>query len=145
MSALAFDAVTYRYPGEAQSILEGLSFAVEPGAFHCILGVSGCGKSTIFRLTNGLLAPDAGHVRVQGRDVGGGRHVCGYMPQKDLLLPWRTVGENLALPMEIRGGVPKKSGSIADYCKVHLDMGTSMSGVLGCVRTEDCRCFYVHD
>ena len=44
-----------------------------------------------------------------------------------------------------RGGIPKKSGSIADYCKVHLDMGTSMSGVLGCVRTEDCRCFYVHD
>ena len=108
MSVLEFDKVSYRYPGDEKTILDNLSFAVEPGSFHCILGVSGCGKSTIFRLTNGLLHQTEGRVLVGGEPVGGRRHVCGYMPQKDLQFAWRTVGENLALPMEIRGGIPKK-------------------------------------
>lgn len=48
MSILRFDNVSYQYPGEDFDIIDGLSFSVEPGSFHCIVGVSGCGKSTIF-------------------------------------------------------------------------------------------------
>lgn len=102
MNMLTFDRVSYQYPGEDFAIIDGLSFSVTPGSFHCILGVSGCGKSTIFRLTNGLLKPGSGVILVNGADIAGQRHYCGYMPQKDLLFPWRTVGENLALPMEIQ-------------------------------------------
>ncbi|MBQ9010656.1 MAG: ABC transporter ATP-binding protein [Clostridia bacterium] len=102
---LDFDHVTFRYPGDPQDTLEHLSFQVQPGAFHCLLGVSGCGKSTIFRLINGLLRPDAGEIRVGGENITGLRQYCGYMPQKDLLFPWRSVGRNLALPLEIRGGL----------------------------------------
>lgn len=102
MSILSFDNVSYRYPGEDFDIIDKLSFSVEPGSFHCIIGISGCGKSTIFRMTNGLLQPKAGSIYVNGRPVSEQNHYCGYMPQKDLLFPWRTIGENLALPLEIQ-------------------------------------------
>ena len=102
MSILCFDNVSYRYPGEDFDIIHRLSFSVEPGSFHCIIGVSGCGKSTIFRMTNGLLRPKTGTICVNDVPVGGQKHYCGYMPQKDMLFPWRTIGENLALPLEIQ-------------------------------------------
>ena len=107
MSILEFERVSYQYPSEDFDIIDQLSFSVEPGSFHCIIGVSGCGKSTIFRMTNGLLQPKSGTIRVGGRPIGEQKHYCGYMPQKDLLFPWRTIGENLALPLEIMGGHSK--------------------------------------
>lgn len=100
---LEFQNVSYQYPSEDFDIIDHLSFAVEPGSFHCIIGISGCGKSTIFRMTNGLLKPKAGTILVEGKSIVGRKHYCGYMPQKDLLFPWRTVGENVALPLEIQG------------------------------------------
>ena len=107
MSILEFDKVSYQYPSEDFDIIDQLSFRVEPGSFHCILGVSGCGKSTIFRLINGLLDPKAGEIKVGGAPIAGRKRYCGYMPQKDLLFPWRTVGENVALPLEVAGGLNK--------------------------------------
>ena len=107
MSALEFHSVSYQYPSEDFDIVDKLSFQVEPGSFHCILGVSGCGKSTIFRMTNGLLPPKGGEILVDGAPIQGRKRYCGYMPQKDLLFPWRTVGENVALPLEIAGGLSK--------------------------------------
>ena len=101
---LEFQNVSYQYPSEDFDIIDHLSFAVEPGSFHCIIGISGCGKSTIFRMTNGLLKPKAGTILVEGKSIVGRKHYCGYMPQKDLLFPWRTVGENVGLPLEIMGG-----------------------------------------
>lgn len=102
MSILRFDSVSYRYPGEDSDIIDRLSFSVEPGSFHCIIGVSGCGKTTIFRMINGLLQPTAGEICVNAAPIAGQKHYCGYMPQKDMLFPWRTIGENLALPLEIQ-------------------------------------------
>lgn len=102
MNILNFDRVSYQYPGEDFDIIDRLSFSVEPGSFHCIIGISGCGKSTIFRMTNGLLQPKAGSIYVNGCPITGQNHYCGYMPQKDMLFPWRTIGENLALPLEIQ-------------------------------------------
>ena len=98
---LEFQNVSYQYPSEDFDIIDHLSFAVEPGSFHCIIGISGCGKSTIFRMTNGLLKPKAGTILVEGKSIVGRKHYCGYMPQKDLLFPWRTIEKNLCLPMEI--------------------------------------------
>ena len=101
MSILRFDNVSYQYPGEDFDIIDDLSFSVEPGSFHCIVGVSGCGKSTIFRMINGLLPPKAGTISVNEKSITAREHYCGYMPQKDLLFPWRTIEKNLCLPMEI--------------------------------------------
>ena len=107
MSALEFDHVSYRYQEDDFDIIDDLSFSVEPGSFHCVVGVSGCGKSTVLRLTCGLLRPKSGTIRINGAPIQGQSRCCGYMPQRDLLFPWRTVGENLALPLEIRGGYTK--------------------------------------
>ena len=107
MAMLEFQDVSYQYPSEDFDIIDHLSFSVAPGSFHCIIGISGCGKSTIFRMTNGLIQPKSGTILVEGQPIAGRKRYCGYMPQKDLLFPWRTVGENVALPLEIQGGLSK--------------------------------------
>ena len=126
MSVLSFDHVSYQYPSEDFDIIDELSFDVEPGSFHCILGVSGCGKSTIFRMTNGLLQPKKGTIRVNGQPITGQKQYCGYMPQKDLLFPWRSVGENLALPMEISRKLSRKEQS------ERIDQALNEVGLAGC-------------
>ena len=126
MSVLSFDHVSYQYPSEDFDIIDELSFDVEPGSFHCILGVSGCGKSTIFRMTNGLLQPKKGTIRVNGQPISDQKQYCGYMPQKDLLFPWRSVGENLALPMEISRKLSKKEQS------ERIDQALNEVGLAGC-------------
>ena len=104
---LTFDNVRFQYDSEDFSIIDHLSFTVDAGEFVCVIGPSGCGKSTIFRLVNKLLTPAEGTVLVNGTPIEKQKNYCGYMPQQDLLFPWRTVKENLMLPMEIRGGISK--------------------------------------
>lgn len=126
MSILSFDQVSFQYPSEDFDIIDRLSFSVEPGSFHCIIGISGCGKSTIFRMTNGLLQPKSGTISVGGRPVTGQKHYCGYMPQKDMLFPWRTIGENLALPLEIQ-----RRGTKAERREL-IDAALADVGLAGC-------------
>ena len=102
---LTFDNVRFQYAVEDFSIIDHLSF---DGEFVSIIGASGCGKSTIFRLVNKLLTPASGVIRVDGESIETKKNYCGYMPQQDLLFPWRTVRENLMLPMEIQGGYSKE-------------------------------------
>ena len=126
MSILSFDQVSFQYPGEDFDIIDRLSFSVAPGSFHCIIGISGCGKSTIFRMTNGLLQPKSGTISVLGKPVSGQKHYCGYMPQKDMLFPWRTIGENLALPLEIQ-----RRGTKAERLGL-IDAALADVGLAGC-------------
>lgn len=126
MSILSFDQVSFQYPSEDFDIIDRLSFSVEPGSFHCIIGISGCGKSTIFRMTNGLLQPKSGTISVGGRPVTVQKHYCGYMPQKDMLFPWRTIGENLALPLEIQ-----RRGTKAERLGL-IDAALADVGLAGC-------------
>ena len=104
---LEFRNVVFQYDSEDFNIIDGLSFHLEKGEFVSVIGPSGCGKSTIFRLTNQLLPRKSGEILVDGKSIDGRRGYCGYMPQRDLLFPWRTVNENLRLPMEIRGGISR--------------------------------------
>ena len=82
MSILSFDNVSYQYPSEDFDIIDRLSFSVEPGSFHCIIGVSGCGKSTIFRMTNGLLQPKSGTICVNDIPVGGRSITAAICPKR---------------------------------------------------------------
>ncbi|MEA4891920.1 MAG: ABC transporter ATP-binding protein [Peptococcaceae bacterium] len=123
---LRFDQVSYQYPTEDFDIIDRLSFTVEPGSFVSVIGVSGCGKSTIFRLTNRLLEPKGGRILVGGRSIGEQKNYCGYMPQKDLLFPWRTIGENLRLPLEIRGGFTR------EYAAARIEGALADVGLAGC-------------
>ena len=99
---LTFKNVTFRYPEDETAMMENLSFHVERGAFVSLIGASGCGKSTVFRLINRLLEPQNGEIFVDGKEIHQIRSYAGYMPQKDLVVPWRTIEKNLCLPMEIQ-------------------------------------------
>lgn len=99
---LTFDDVCFQYDTENFQIIDHLSFHVKPGEFVSVIGASGCGKSTIFRLINQLLPVKSGSILVDQNNIKGQKHYCGYMPQHDLLFPWRSVAENIRLPMEIR-------------------------------------------
>ncbi|MCW0212642.1 MAG: ABC transporter ATP-binding protein [Pseudonocardia sp.] len=85
----------------ALRVLDDVSFDVAPGEFVSVIGPSGCGKSTLFTVLAGLRAPDEGQVLVDGAPAG--RETFGYMPQKDLLFPWRTVLDNTTLGLEVGG------------------------------------------
>ena len=102
---LEFCDVSFQYEVEDFDIIDRLSFHIAPGEFVSLIGPSGCGKSTVFRLVNQLLPRKGGDIQVGGQSIDGRRGYCGYMPQRDLLFPWRTVADNLRLPMEIQGGV----------------------------------------
>jgi NitT/TauT family transport system ATP-binding protein len=77
--------------------LEPTTLEVAEGSFVAIVGPSGCGKSTLFNVIAGLLEPDRGEVQVQGQAVTGSTGHVGYMLQKDLLVPWRTVEDNITM------------------------------------------------
>lgn len=100
---LEFKDITFKYPEDDYTMLENLSFSVENGEFISIIGASGCGKSTIFRLINGLEKPQNGQIFIDGQPIEKLKNYSAYMPQKDLLFPWRTIGDNLSIPMEIQG------------------------------------------
>jgi NitT/TauT family transport system ATP-binding protein len=81
--------------------LEDADLAVEAGEFTAVVGPSGCGKSTLMRLVTGLRPPTRGNVFVDGREVAGPLKFVGMAFQNATLLPWRTVTQNLLLPLEI--------------------------------------------
>ncbi len=103
---LEFQNVTFSYPGDIGPIMKDFSFSVNRGSFVSIIGTSGCGKSTIFRLINGLEKPQSGTIAVNGKPIGELQHYSSFMPQKDLLFPWYDVKQNVCLPMQL-AGVPK--------------------------------------
>ncbi|MBN1312290.1 MAG: ABC transporter ATP-binding protein [Anaerolineae bacterium] len=94
---------TFHANGMVVRALENISLAVTPGEFLTVIGPSGSGKSTLFNLITGLLEPDSGEILLDGVvDVVRAGHF-GYMPQRDLLLPWRSVLDNVIIPLELRG------------------------------------------
>ncbi|BCZ45397.1 ABC transporter ATP-binding protein [Clostridium gelidum] len=99
---LEFKNVTFKYLEYDYEMLNDLSFSVEKGEFVSIIGASGCGKSTIFRLINGLEKMQSGEIFINEDSIKNLKNYSAYMPQKDLLFPWRTIGDNLSLPMEIQ-------------------------------------------
>jgi ABC-type nitrate/sulfonate/bicarbonate transport system ATPase subunit len=88
--------------------LDGVSLTLGRGEFMSIVGPSGCGKSTLFNVVSGLLPPTHGRVLLDGKDVTGDTGHVGYMLQKDLLLPWRTVIGNIVLGASLRRGVTRE-------------------------------------
>ncbi len=99
---LEFKNVTFKYQEDDYKMLENLSFSVEKNEFISIIGLSGCGKSTIFRLINALEKPQNGEISINGNSIKDMKNYSAYMPQKDLLFPWRTIGDNISLPMELQ-------------------------------------------
>src|SRR5215831_12906742 len=102
---LEYRNVTMRFmatSGKGLAAVAEVSFAVRDGEVVSLIGPSGCGKSTLLNIGSGLYAPSSGEARVDGERVQGpNRHVA-FMLQKDLLLPWRSIAQNVALGVEIQ-------------------------------------------
>lgn len=98
---LHFDAVSLSF-GEVP-VLRGVTLHLADGEFVCVVGPSGCGKSTLLNLACGLLAPDAGEVRLRSEPVTGlVQRGLGYVFQSDALLPWKSVLDNVALALRLQ-------------------------------------------
>src|SRR5712672_996803 len=107
---LAFDGIGQDFPSPGQRstirVLDGISFEVSRGKFTAVIGPSGCGKSTLLQMAAGLLAPTRGLVRHRGKAVASVNRDVGFVPQQAQLFPWKTLSENVELPLLLRGVAP---------------------------------------
>lgn len=115
-SKIELQNINHTFQGQtAQNVvvLEDISLQVSAGRFVSLIGPSGSGKTTLFNIIAGLQQPTTGQVLIDGQDVTGKIGLVGYMLQKDLLLPWRTVLDNVALGLELQDVPIRKARQIA--------------------------------
>ena len=105
---LEISGLTFSY--ENKKILNGLDLSIREGEFVSLLGPSGCGKSTLLKLLTGVISPEGGQVFADGQRIWGITERFAYMPQNDLLFPWRTILENVCLYGRIHGGLEQMKG-----------------------------------
>jgi NitT/TauT family transport system ATP-binding protein len=109
MLRLEYRNVTMRFTesgGQSLTAVSAVSFAVGDGEVVSLIGPSGCGKSTLLNIGSGLAAASEGAAFVDGEQVSGPNAHVAFMLQKDLLLPWRTIEQNVAFGVEIQGVAP---------------------------------------
>ncbi|MBZ0305989.1 MAG: ATP-binding cassette domain-containing protein, partial [Anaerolineae bacterium] len=94
---------TYDAAAGQVSALENISFSLESETFTCLVGPSGCGKSTLLRILAGLVQPESGHVLLNGHPLNVPQRKIGLVFQDATLMPWRTVIQNMTLPLEFTG------------------------------------------
>ncbi|VWL85297.1 ABC transporter ATP-binding protein [Oceanivirga miroungae] len=98
---LYIENINHKYK-DGRYILDDISFSIKEGETVTILGPSGIGKTTLFNIIAGIIVPSSGKIFIDDKDYTGKTGVVSYMPQKDLLLPYRTSYENISLPLEIK-------------------------------------------
>lgn len=106
MKKLTVDNISKSYAG--RKIIENISFEVSAHETISLLGTSGVGKTTLFNIIAGIVLPEKGRIILDNKDITGQPAHVGYMPQKDLLLPHKTIIDNISLPLII-SGMDKKS------------------------------------
>jgi len=87
----------------SNKIIENISLRLQQGEIVSLLGVSGVGKTTLFNVLSGLLVPEEGSITLDGENITGKTGKLSYMLQKDMLLPFKTIVDNVALPLVIKG------------------------------------------
>ena len=104
---------------EDTPVIEDVSLRLHENEFVSLLGLSGSGKSTVFNIISGLVMPDAGEVVIDGRNYTGKTGRVSYMHQKDLLMPWKKIIDNVAIPFILKGqGKKQARAEVQDYFKV---------------------------
>lgn len=104
-----------------KEVLKDVSIELKENELVCILGVSGAGKTTLFNIISGLLEPNNGEVLLNGKDITNRAGYISYMLQKDLLLPYKTIEDNVSLPLIIKG--MKKEDARAKVAKYFEEFG----------------------
>ena len=110
MEILKLENISHRYANKTEYTIKDISFSLGKGECLAIIGESGVGKTTLFQAISGLMRPSSGRILLRGEDITGQTGHVGYMLQKDLLLAHKTIEDNIALPLLIRGGGAPKKG-----------------------------------
>jgi ABC-type nitrate/sulfonate/bicarbonate transport system ATPase subunit len=116
MEKLTTKNITVSYEGT--KTIEDISIKLNRGEIVSILGVSGVGKTTLFNVISGLIRPDRGKVFLDGRDITNATGNTSYMLQKDLLFPYKSIIDNVSLPLVIRG---EKQSKAREYASRYFD------------------------
>ena len=106
-ATIRIEHVTKRFPlglDGGLTAVEDVSLEVQAGEFVSVVGPSGCGKSTLLGMISGLLLPTSGRILVEGEELTGINKKLGYLFQRDALFPWKTILDNVAVPLLFRGG-----------------------------------------
>lgn len=111
MCVLQAEKITKSYNGRV--VIEDVSLYVKRGEIVSLLGVSGVGKSTLFNILSGITTPEAGRVMLDGICVTGESGKIGYMQQNDLLLPFKSVVNNVIIPLKLAGMDKKEAKRLA--------------------------------
>jgi ABC-type nitrate/sulfonate/bicarbonate transport system ATPase subunit len=104
------------------TVLDGVSFKVGRGEFVAVIGPSGCGKSTLLQMAAGLLAPSSGRVLQDGEPIEGVNRRVGLVPQQAQLFPWKTLIQNVAFPLELRGVAAEERRRRAEAAIAAVDL-----------------------
>jgi len=101
MSSLIIDHATYSYDA-SKPVLKDINWKINDGEFHCLVGRSGCGKTSLLNIASGLIMPDEGTVYISGHQLKKPMTDAGFVFQSPTLLEWKTVLENVLLPIELK-------------------------------------------
>ena len=112
MSLLSARNITKKY--DQRTIIQNIDIHLEQGELVCLLGLSGCGKTTLFHVLSGLAAPEEGQVFLEEEEITGKPGRVSYMLQKDLLLPHKKIIDNVALPLVLKGESRKRARETAE-------------------------------
>ena len=101
MGFLDIQQVVFTYPGRTP-VVDGVDWRIAAGEIHCLVGRSGCGKTTLLKLAAGLLLPRSGKVLLQGKEIVAPGPQLGFMFQAPTLLEWKPVVDNVLLPVSLQ-------------------------------------------
>lgn len=131
--AVEIQGVTLNYftPDRETLALSNVSLTVEQGEFIAIVGSSGCGKSTLLSLVSGLMPPSRGSIRIDGKEVVKPSQRVGYMFQKDTLLEWRTILDNVLIGAELLNVDMRQARRRAEDLLTRYGLGEFLHGFPG--------------
>lgn len=127
----------FPFPKGSLQVLNNINLQIPTGQFISLLGPSGCGKSTLFNIISGIMPPSSGTIYLDNKDITSQTGHCGYMFQDHLLLPWKTVLDNITLGFEIKGQTHSEAKQQAEallkefnlYQYAHLHPDTLSGGM----------------
>ena len=124
--ALRLQALRYAYPTGSEAV-RSVSLEIPPGTVHCLVGRSGCGKTSVLKLAAGLLIPQHGQVLCHGETVSGPRADMGFVFQRPTLLEWLSVIDNVLLPVSLQRQVQASDRDQAAELLARMGLGTHQS------------------